>query len=186
MGLVIFYALINWMPLLFKDAGLDPKTATLIAALFPLGGIGAVAFGWLMDRFEGDRILALGYVLTAVGVWAIGQVVGSVGVLVVVVFVAGALMNTSQSSLPALAAGFYPTNGRATGVAWMLGIGRFGGIAGSFLVAELAARQLSFGQIFAIVAIPSVVAALALVVKQGTHPEDAAAKSAARAVAPAH
>src|SRR5947209_5556139 len=38
MGLVIFYALINWMPLLFKDAGVDPQTATLIAALFPLGG----------------------------------------------------------------------------------------------------------------------------------------------------
>ncbi len=30
----------------------------------------------------------------------------------------------------------------------MLGIGRFGGIAGSFLVAELAARDLSFSQIF--------------------------------------
>ena len=50
-------------------------------------------------------------------------------------------MNTAQSSLPALAAGFYPTQGRATGVAWMLGLGRFGGIAGSFLVAELARRQ---------------------------------------------
>jgi AAHS family 4-hydroxybenzoate transporter-like MFS transporter len=27
MGLVIFYALMNWMPVLFKEAGLDPKTA---------------------------------------------------------------------------------------------------------------------------------------------------------------
>ena len=34
MGLVIFYALINWMPILFKDAGIDPRTATLISALF--------------------------------------------------------------------------------------------------------------------------------------------------------
>ena len=58
-----------------------------------------------------------------------------------VVFIAGTIMNTAQSSMPALAAGFYPTSGRATGVAWMLGIGRFGGIAGSFLVAELAARD---------------------------------------------
>ena len=32
MGLVIFYALINWMPLLFKDAGLAPQTASLISA----------------------------------------------------------------------------------------------------------------------------------------------------------
>jgi AAHS family 4-hydroxybenzoate transporter-like MFS transporter len=186
MGLVIFYALINWMPILFKDAGLEPQKATLIAALFPLGGVGAVLCGWLMDRFNANRIIAVGYALTAVAIFAIGQVVGNVGLLVLIVFLAGALMNTAQSSMPALAAAFYPTQGRATGVAWMLGIGRIGGIAGSFLVAELAARQLRFGQIFAVVAIPGVIAALALLVKQGTHPEDAVAKAAGRAVAPAH
>ena len=29
MGLVIFYALINWMPILFKDAGIDPKVRSV-------------------------------------------------------------------------------------------------------------------------------------------------------------
>jgi AAHS family 4-hydroxybenzoate transporter-like MFS transporter len=171
MGLVIFYALINWMPILFKDAGLEPRHATLISALFPLGGVGAVLFGWLMDRFNANRIIAVGYGLTALAVFAIGQVAGNVGLLVLVVFVAGTLMNTAQSSLPALAAGFYPTAGRASGVAWMLGIGRFGGIAGSFLVAELAARQLGFSEIFMVVAAPAVIAAIALLVKQAAHPE---------------
>ena len=171
MGLVIFYALINWMPILFKDAGLNPKDATLIAALFPLGGVGAILFGWLMDRFNGNWIIAIGYALTAVAIFAIGQAAGNLGVLVLVVFVAGTLMNTAQSSMPALAAGFYPTQGRATGVAWMLGIGRFGGIAGSFLVAELARRHLDFASIFMIVAVPGLIAALALVVKQFAHPE---------------
>ncbi len=165
MGLVIFYALINWMPILFKDAGLAPKTATLIAALFPLGGIGTVLFGLLMDRVEPNRVIATGFVLTAIAVFAIGQNVAEVGWLVVVVFTAGTLMNTSQSSLPALAASFYPTEGRATGVAWMMGIGRFGGIAGSFLVAELSRRALSFSEVFAVLAIPGLIAAAALIVK---------------------
>jgi AAHS family 4-hydroxybenzoate transporter-like MFS transporter len=128
-----------------------------------------------MDRFNGNWIIAAGYALTAVAIYAIGQVAGNVGLLVLVVFGAGALMNTAQSSMPALAAGFYPTQGRATGVAWMLGIGRFGGIAGSFLVAELARRQLDFASIFAIVAVPGVIAALALAVKQFAHPEPAQA-----------
>jgi len=171
MGLVIFYALVNWMPILFKDAGLDAKSATLISALFPLGGVGAIFFGWLMDRSNANRIIAIGYALTAVSIYAIGQTSGNLGVQMVVVFVAGTLMNTAQSSMPALAAGFYPTQGRATGVAWMLGIGRFGGIAGSLLVAELARRQLDFATIFSIVAIPGLIAALALVVKQFAHPE---------------
>ncbi len=74
-------------------------------------------------------------------------------------------MNTAQSSLPALAAAYYPTQGRATGVAWMLGIGRFGGIAGSFLVAELARRQLPFGQVFMVVAAAALVSMAALLVK---------------------
>jgi AAHS family 4-hydroxybenzoate transporter-like MFS transporter len=179
MGLVIFYALINWMPILFKDAGVDAHSATLIAALFPLGGCGAVLFGWLMDRFNANRIIACGYVVTAVLVYVIGQTAGNVGGLVAVVFLAGTFMNTAQSSLPALAAAFYPTEGRATGVSWMLGFGRFGGIAGSFLVAELSRRQFTFAGIFTVVAIPGLVAAVALLVKQWAHPE-AGASSRAR------
>ena len=90
-----------------------------------------------MDRFNANRVIAAGYALTAVTVYFDRPERGERRR-------AGAgrcssparMMNTAQSSLPALAAVFYPTQGRATGVAWMLGIGRFGGIAGSFLVAR--------------------------------------------------
>jgi len=172
MGLVIIYALINWMPVLLKESGMASHKAILVSALFPLGGVGAVLLGWLMDRYNANRIIAIGYALTAVSIYLIGQVVGQDGWLVVMVFVAGTIMNTAQSSMPALAAAFYPTQGRATGVAWMLGIGRFGGIAGSFLVAELTVRQLGFSQIFTVMAVPGVVAAVALLFKkQQAHPE---------------
>jgi AAHS family 4-hydroxybenzoate transporter-like MFS transporter len=171
MGLVIFYALINWMPILFKDAGMSPQAAALISALFPLGGVGAILFGWLMDRFNGNLVIAGGFALTAVAIYAIGHAAGTLGLLMILVFVGGTLMNTAQSSLPALAAGYYPTQGRATGVGWMLGLGRFGGIAGSFLVAELARRNLAFSDIFTIVAIPGLISAAALIVKQLVSPE---------------
>ena len=171
MGLVIFYSLINWMPILFKEAGLDARTATLAASLFPLGGVGAVFLGVLMDRFNPNRVIALCFSLSAVSVYAIGLSVGSVALLMTVVFVAGTLMNTAQSSLPALAASFYPTQGRATGVAWMMGVGRFGGVAGSFLVAELARHQVGFQGIFAVVAVAGLFATLALLVKHWAHPD---------------
>jgi AAHS family 4-hydroxybenzoate transporter-like MFS transporter len=173
MGLVIFYALINWMPLLFGDAGLSPHSAALISALFPLGGIGAVFFGWLMDRYNGNKIIATGFLLTSVSVALVGMVAGHLALLVAMVFLAGVIMNTAQSSLPALAAAFYPTEGRATGVGWMLGLGRFGGIAGSFLVAELSRRQLSLASIFLVVAIPGLISAAALIIKQIAHPQAA-------------
>lgn len=182
MGLVIFYGLINWMPLLLKETGLSAQQATLISALFPLGGIGAIYFGWLMDRYNANLIIAFGYLLTAFFVYLVGQTGGAL--LVLAVFVAGVVMNTSQSSLPALAAAFYPTRGRASGVSWMLGIGRFGGIAGSFLVAELTRRQLSLSQIFLVIASPAIISAAALLIKQAVHPH-AVDPSAARS-APAH
>ena len=53
----------------------------------------------------------------------------------------------------------------------MLGIGRFGGIAGSFLVAELARRHLALPEVFMLVGIPGVIAAVALVVKDRVAPE---------------
>lgn len=170
MGLVIIYGSINWLTVLLRDAGLPPQRATLVSALFPLGGVGAVLCGILMDRFNPTRVIAVCYALTAVSVYCVGQAVGNLGLLVLIVFVAGVLVNTAQSSMPALAAGFYPTQGRGTGVGWMFGIGRLGGIAGSFLVAELTREQFTFGGIFAVVAIAGGVACVALFVKATVHP----------------
>jgi len=165
MGLVIFYALVNWMPLLLRDAGLSAKDATLVSALFPLGGVGAVLAGWLMDRYNANAVIATCFALTAAAIFAIGQSAHDLGLLMAVVLGAGLAMNTAQASLPALAAAFYPTRGRATGVAWMMGIGRLGGIAGSFLVAELARVRFGIGGIFGVVALAGIVATLALLVK---------------------
>ena len=170
MGLVIIYGSINWLTVLLKDAGLPPQRATLVSALFPLGGVGAVFCGMLMDRFNPTRVIAVCYALTAISIYCVGQAVGNLGLLVLIVFVAGVLVNTAQSSMPALAAGFYPTQGRGTGVGWMFGIGRLGGIAGSFLVAELTREQFTFGGIFAVVAIAGGIAAVALLVKATVHP----------------
>lgn len=165
MGLVIFYALINWMPLLLRDAGLSAKDATLVSALFPLGGVGAVLAGWLMDRYNANAVIAACFALTAATIFAIGQSAHDLALLMAVVLGAGLAMNTAQASLPALAAAFYPTRGRATGVAWMMGIGRLGGIAGSFLVAELAQLRFGIAGIFGVVALAGIVATLALLVK---------------------
>ncbi|MBN3761458.1 MFS transporter [Burkholderia sp. Ac-20365] len=168
MGLVIFYGLVNWMPVLLKDAGLTPQRAALVSALFPLGGAGTVLCGVLMDRFNPNRVVAAAYASGAIAVYAIGQAMGSIGLLMCTVFIAGVLVNTAQASMPALAAAFYPTAGRGTGVAWMLGVGRFGGIAGSFLVAQLSRQQVSLPGIFTVVAIAGAVSCVALLIKQAT------------------
>lgn len=166
MGLVIFYGVMNWMPTLFKEASMPGGLASIVTGLFALGGLGAIGNGWLMDRFNGTLLIAFFSALTAISVALIGIFISlPLGVLVAIILFAGIVMNTAQSSLPALAANFYPTEGRTTGVSMMLGVGRFGGIAGSFLVAFLIKNDLTIEGIFYILALPAVIAMVSLLLK---------------------
>ncbi|MGL5700640.1 MAG: MFS transporter [Kluyvera sp.] len=166
MGLLIFYLLTSWLPLLIRETGATLSQASVITALFPLGGgIGVLVLGALMDKMNPNKVVAVGYLLTGVFVCLVGFSTHSLVLMGVMVFIAGTIMNGAQSSMPALAAGFYPTQGRATGVAWMLGLGRFGGILGAFSGAFLMQAELSFKTIFALLAIPAMLSAIALMVK---------------------
>lgn len=166
MGLVIFYGVMNWMPTLFKEAAMPGELASIVTGLFALGGLGAIGNGWLMDRFNGTLLIACFSALTAISVALIGLFISlPLAILITTVLFAGIVMNTAQSSLPALAANFYPTEGRTTGVSMMLGVGRFGGIAGSFLVAFLIQKDLTIEEIFYVLALPAVIAMISLLVK---------------------
>ena len=166
MGLLIFYLLTSWLPLLIRETGATLSQASVITALFPLGGgIGVLVLGALMDKINPNKVVAVGYLLTGVFVCLVGFSTSNLVLMGVMVVIAGTIMHGAQSSMPALAAGFYPTQGRATGVAWMLGLGRFGGILGAFSGAFLMQAELSFKTIFALLAIPAVLSAIALMVK---------------------
>ncbi|MBI3143919.1 MAG: MFS transporter [Pseudogulbenkiania sp.] len=163
MGLLIFYLLTNWMPLMMKDAGFSIEKAAVLTALFPLGGgIGTLVSGVLMDKFNPGRVLSMVYVLAAILLIAVGQSMDSIVLFSVLVFLAGVMVTGAQASLPSLAAPLYPTQGRATGIAWMLGVGRFGGIVGALLGGVLLGMKLPFSQILILLAIPAGMAMLCL------------------------
>jgi AAHS family 4-hydroxybenzoate transporter-like MFS transporter len=61
--------------------------------------------------------------------------------------------------MSALAANFYPTEGRATGVAWMIGMGRIGGVTGALVGAALMGLGWQFGSVFSLLAVPAMIAA---------------------------
>lgn len=163
MALLIFYLLTGWMPTLFKASGLTLRASALITSLFPVGGcLGILCVGWMMDRFNAFRVIALAYIVTGVLVVLIGRCVGHQVWLCVLIFLTGVALSGAASSMSPLAAIFYPTSGRATGVAWMLGVGRSGAVASAFIGAYLTGMGWQFGAIFSLLAVPSVIAALAL------------------------
>lgn len=165
MGALVFYVLTSWMPFLMSDVGFSISMAATLTGLFPLGGVISTVFsGWLMDRINPHKVVATNYALAGVLVFFIGQE-ENVLLLSILIFLAGITMNGAQASMGAISAQFYPTHCRATGVAWMLGFGRFGGIFGILFGAELIKLELSHGAIFAILSIPAIIAALSLTFK---------------------
>ena len=75
--------------------------------------------------------------------------------LAAMVFTAGFCMSGAQTGLNAYAPGCYPTLARATGVSWMLGMGRFGSILGSSIGGVLLAMGWGFTSVVSLLAIPA-------------------------------
>ncbi|NLP64748.1 MFS transporter [Paraburkholderia sacchari] len=168
MGLLIYYLLTNWLPTLFRDTGFSGARAALMTSLFPLGGVlGNLCVGWFMDRRNANRVIAATYVLAAVMVLLVGRGVGHQLWLGTLIFLTGTLVTSAVTSMSALAAAFYPTHGRATGVAWMLGVGRIGGVAGALVGAALMGFGWQIGSVFSLLAVPALVSACALFVMTG-------------------
>ncbi|MGF6985230.1 AAHS family 4-hydroxybenzoate transporter-like MFS transporter [Paraburkholderia atlantica] len=161
-GLIVYYLMTNWMPTLFRDLGFSTEHAMLISSLFPLGGVlGNPVTGWLMDRVNANRTIVVSYVLVAVLVALVGHSVGSETTLGALIFLCGALATSAATSLSSYAAQIYPTEGRSTGVAWMQGVGRLGGVAGSFAGAAMLGLGWHFGDVFTMLAVPALISALA-------------------------
>ena len=167
MGLLVIYLLTGWLPTIIKDAGLSMATAANVTALFQVGGtIGAIVVGWAMDRARPALVIGAAYL----GGGACILVLSQLGVLsagmAALVFSAGFCMSGAQTGLNAYAPGCYPTMARATGVSWMLGVGRFGSIFGSAVGGALLGAGWGFSAILGALAVPAICAALAIAVTQ--------------------
>jgi AAHS family 4-hydroxybenzoate transporter-like MFS transporter len=163
MSLLIVYLLTNWLPTLFKDAGFPIAKAALVSAMYQVGGtVGAIVIGRLMDRFNPYRVLGLSYLCAIAFIALIGFRYNDLLLLNLGVAGVGFCISGSQIGANALAAAFYPTSNRVTGVSWALGIGRCGAILGSLMGGALLGAGLGFSAIILLLAIPALLASISI------------------------
>lgn len=175
MGLLVVYLLTQWLPTLMHQAGVSLSTASVVTAMFMFGStIGTVVLGALMDVHGRYRLLSAGYVVAAIFIILIAFNHQDVRLLFVLVFGAGAGMGAVTSMAP-VAAEFYDTTCRATGVAWMLGMGRFGGIFGASIGGVLLSFGWDMGSTFVALSIPALLAAITIAAAGFAHARPAAA-----------
>ena len=161
---MIIYLLSSWLPTLVKSTGVTLKAASIITAMFQVGGtLGAILLGWLMDRYKPSRVLAVSYGLAAMFIAAIGSLTTAPFLVAAAVFGAGFCVSGGQVGANALSANLYPTDCRATGVAWANGVGRFGSVIGSMGGGLLLAADLPLSTVFMIVGAPALVSAAAMI-----------------------
>jgi AAHS family 4-hydroxybenzoate transporter-like MFS transporter len=164
MGLLVIYLLSGWLPTLIKDAGLPIERAANLTALFQVGGtVGALIVGFYMDRLTPNRVIATAYIGGAVFILMLASGSVTSSLFAAYVLLAGFCMSGAQTGMNAFAPSCYPTAVRATGVSWMLGIGRFGSIFGSFAGGMLLTMGWGFSAVIAVLAIPATIAALSIV-----------------------
>jgi MFS transporter, AAHS family, 4-hydroxybenzoate transporter len=161
MSLLDLYFLSNWLPTVLNDLGASVSASAAIGSMLQVGGVvGTFALGSIIDRFS-FRALALVYFMAVFAVASIGQLGHSAVFVTMAIFAAGFCIVGGQIAANALAAGFYPTSLRATGVGWALGIGRVGSIVGPLVGGALLTAKWSTASVFIAAAGAALCAAVA-------------------------
>jgi MFS transporter, AAHS family, 4-hydroxybenzoate transporter len=149
-----------WAPTLLKREGIGLREASLAMAAFNLGSVIATSFaGWLIVRAGASVILPVVMIGSAASMALIGYAAPSVGAVILLQGLFGVFMGGGSSGLIALAAIYYPTAIRSTGVGWAMGMGRVGSFTGPLVVGSLVAVGLSTAGIFVAIGVPALLAA---------------------------
>jgi MFS transporter, AAHS family, 4-hydroxybenzoate transporter len=167
-NLLALFFLMTWLPAILVDAGFLISKAINVSVLFSLGGaIGALLLAQLMSKYGSRQMLTVFFSLAAFLCAVVVRLGGSSPFfLMLVIFLSGFLTISAQVGMNATAAGIYPTDIRATGVGWALGLGRVGAITGPVIGGVLASLRLDIQGYFLIFGLLLTVAAVAVALLQ--------------------
>ena len=162
MCLFMVYALSSWLTKLMAGAGYTLGSALTFVLVLNFGGMfGAIGGGWLADRFHIKYVLVGMYLLAAVSISLLGYPVPT-SVLYVLVGLAGASTIGTQIVTYAYVGQYYPMAVRSTGIGWASGVGRSGAILAPIVIGSLVAMALPLERNFLAIALPAVIAAVAV------------------------
>ncbi|WP_175942933.1 3-(3-hydroxy-phenyl)propionate transporter MhpT [Burkholderia pyrrocinia] len=170
--LIVLYFLLNWLPLLMAAKGLARSQAGIVQIFFNIGsGLGVLGIGMSMDRMRPSRVVGGMYAGIVLSLAALAIAPGLVW-LSAAAFAAGMFVVGGQSVLYALAAMYYPTAMRGTGVGSAVAVGRLGSVVGPLAAAELLAMGRSASVVIGAsipVTLVAAIAALVLIRRPQAH-----------------
>ena len=180
--IMTFYFFLKWVPQLVVAMDYPPPTAGAVLTWANVGSVtGAVLIGLLALRF-GVRGLVVGALaFAAVAIVVFGQDHSDLTELKLVAAVVGFFTNSAIVGIYALFAHAYPTEARAGGTGFVIGVGRGGAALGPVIAGFLIGAGQSLAVVAAVMASGSAIAAVALLflrVKEAGAPPAPAAQPA--------
>ncbi|MFC3052256.1 MFS transporter [Kordiimonas pumila] len=134
LNLLILYFMLSWLPGLLSEFGLSRNAAFKIVGVFNMGGvIGGITLSFACDKWGVIPILKVVLSVAAIAMVVIAHFFTNPTILYISVFFAGAGILGAQFFLAVVAAIYYPTAIRSTGLGGALGVGRIGAIVAPLL-----------------------------------------------------
>jgi AAHS family 4-hydroxybenzoate transporter-like MFS transporter len=166
---VIVYLLTNWIPSVLAKSGLPIEKAVMGTVIFNIAGIiGSIIVSWIVQRVRPLPIICFGYFVGTLAVVSIGLVPAETTPLMIAIFFSGFFIIGVHLSIVGYIAAFYPTQIRATGIGFTQSVSRIGSFVGPLLGGLLISLSLAQGQLFQFIAIPSFLAAVLVLLLEGS------------------
>lgn len=138
-GLLLTYGLNTWLPQLMRSSGYDLGSSLMFLVVL---NVGATVVPLALSRFadiSGPRIVIIGVFLSAAASILAMSLAMPIGIIYVLVFVAGAGTLGAQLLLAGFVATDYPDSARVAALSWISCVGRVGALCGPALIGFLLA-----------------------------------------------
>ena len=158
-----FYFVVSWTPKLLVDAGLSMSQGISAGAILQAGGLlGALVMGGLGSQFATNKLSAWFFIFSVIFILVYGWSNANLGWLMVLSGAMGFFLIGAMIGLYTIAPALYHSSSRVTGVGLAIGVGRLGAIAAPFAGGVMLEAQMGIGSIYAVFALPLLLAALAV------------------------
>jgi len=161
--IMTFYFILKWIPKIVVDMGFTPSLAGSVLVWANVGGAaGSIALGLLTQRFAIKRLVIGAFMGAAVMVVVFGQGQADLFQLSVIAGIAGMFTNSAIVGLYAMFAESFPTEVRAGGTGFVIGVGRGGAALGPVVAGFMFEANLGLETVAVVMAMGSLFAAIAL------------------------
>lgn len=163
----------SWTPSLLRSLDVPVEKSAVALAMFNFGSLfGSGVAGALVAALGPSGVLSLTLIGGAAAYAGVGWAAPSIVGVTIAQTAFGVLLGCASSGLIALAAIYYPSAVRSTGVGWATAMGRFGSFVGPLVVGTLVGAHWGVQTIFTAVAASILIGAVACLLMPRSKAQD--------------